>query len=318
VTNGGHGRQADQPQEIPPSGWKDIAKRTAKEVKQDQVPLLGAGVAFYALLSLFPAIIAGVSIYGLVADPATVRDQINRLTEMLSPETAAIIGTQLKQVTSGAGGALGVATVIGILTALWSASSGMKALVTGVNLAYDETESRKFVKLRGLSIVLTLGAMVLMGLALALIVGFPALADRWPTALRWTVGGLRWVLLAALLIGALAVLYRYAPDRDEPRWTWVSWGSGIATLLWILASIGFSIYANSFGNYNKTYGALAGVIILMFWLYLTAVIVLVGAELNTEMELQTAKDTTAGPTRPMGERDAHAADHVAESPAAAT
>jgi len=275
-------------------------------------------VAFYALLSLFPAIIAGVSIYGLVADPATVRDQINRLTEMLSPETAAIIGTQLKQVTSGAGGALGVATVIGILTALWSASSGMKALVTGVNLAYDETESRKFVKLRGLSIVLTLGAMVLMGLALALIVGFPALADSWPTALRWTVGGLRWVLLAALLIGALAVLYRYAPDRDEPRWTWVSWGSGIATLLWILASIGFSIYANSFGNYNKTYGALAGVIILMFWLYLTAVIVLVGAELNTEMELQTAKDTTAGPTRPMGERDAHAADHVAESPAAAT
>jgi len=315
VANGGHGRQADQPQEIPPRGWKDIAKRTAKEVKQDQVPLLGAGVAFYALLSLFPAIIAGVSIYGLVADPATVRDQINRLTEMLSPETAAIIGTQLKQVTSGAGGALGVATVIGILTALWSASSGMKALITGVNLAYDETESRKFVKLRGLSIVLTLGAMVLMGVALALIVGFPALADSWPTALRWTVGGLRWVLLAALLIGALAVLYRYAPDRDEPKWTWVSWGSGIATLLWILASIGFSIYANSFGNYNKTYGALAGVIILMFWLYLTAVIVLVGAELNTEMELQTAKDTTAGPTKPMGERDAHAADHVAESPA---
>ena len=235
---------------------------------------------------------------------------------MLSPETAKIIGTQLTQVTSGAGGALGVATVIGILTALWSASSGMKAMITGVNLAYDESESRKFVKLRGLSIVLTLGAMLLMGVALTLIVGFPALADSWPTALRWTVGGLRWVLLAALLIGALAVLYRYAPDRDEPKWTWVSWGSGIATLLWILASIGFSIYANSFGNYNKTYGALAGVIILMFWLYLTAVIVLVGAELNTEMELQTAKDTTAGPTKPMGDRDAHAADHVAESPAA--
>jgi membrane protein len=316
VANGDHGRQADQPQEIPAKGWKDIAKRTAKEVKQDQVPLLGAGVAFYALLSLFPAIIAGVSIYGLVADPATVRDQINQLTEKLSPETAAIIGTQLKQVTSGAGGALGVATVIGILTALWSASSGMKAMITGVNLAYDESEGRKFVKLRGLAIVLTLGAMVLMGVALTLIVGFPALADSWPTALRWTVGTLRWVLLAALLIGALAVLYRYAPDRDEPKWTWVSWGSGIATLLWILASIGFSIYANSFGNYNKTYGALAGIIILMFWLYLTAVIVLVGAELNTEMELQTAKDTTAGPTKPMGDRDAHAADHVAESPAA--
>jgi len=316
VVNGDHGRGADTPQEIPAKGWKDIAKRTAKEVKQDQVPLLGAGVAFYALLSLFPAIIAGVSIYGLVADPATVQNQIDELTRMLSPSTADLVGEQMKQVTSGAGGALGVATVIGILTALWSASSGMKALITGVNLAYDETESRKFVKLRGLAIVLTLGAMVLMAVALTLIVAFPALADSWPTALRWTVGILRWVLLAALLIAGLAVVYRYAPDRDEPKWGWVSWGSGIATLLWILASIGFSIYANSFGNYNKTYGALAGVIILMFWLYLTAVIVLVGAELNTEMELQTAKDTTAGPTKPMGDRDAHAADHVAESPAA--
>jgi membrane protein len=316
VANGDHGRQADLPQEIPPKGWKDIAKRTLKEVKQDQVPLLGAGVAFYALLSLFPAMIAGISIYGLVADPETVRNQLDKLTEMLSPSTADLIGEQIKQVTSGAGGALGVATVIGILTALWSASSGMKAMITGVNLAYDESEGRKFVKLRGLAVLLTLGAMVLMGVALTLIVGFPALADSWPTALRWTVGTARWVLLAALLIGALAVLYRYAPDRDEPKWTWVSWGSGIATLLWILASIGFSIYANSFGNYNKTYGALAGIIILMFWLYLTAVIVLVGAELNTEMELQTAKDTTAGPTKPMGDRDAHAADHVAESPAA--
>jgi membrane protein len=316
VTDNQHGRQADLPQQIPPRGWKDIAKRTAKEIKQDQVPLLSAGVAFYTLLSLFPAIIAGVSIYGLVADPATVQAQINELTNLLSPETATLVGNQLEQVTSGAGGALGLATVVGILTALWSASSGMKALITGVNLAYDESESRKFVKLRGLALLLTLGAMVVLAVALFLIVGFPALADSWPTALRWVASVLRWVLLAALLVVGLAVLYRYAPDRDEPKWTWASWGSGIATLLWVLASIGFSVYANSFGNYNKTYGALAGVIILMFWLFLTSFVVLVGAELNTEMELQTAKDTTAGATRPMGERDAHAADHVAESPAA--
>jgi uncharacterized BrkB/YihY/UPF0761 family membrane protein len=240
VTDDGRGRAADVPQEIPPRGWLDIAKRTAKEVKADQVPLLAAGVAFYALLSLFPAIIAAVSIYGLVADPTTVQDQIANLTKLLSPETADLVGQQLIQVTSGAGRALGLATMIGILTALWSASSGMKALITGVNLAYDETETRKFVKLRGLALLLTLGAMV-------------------------------------------------------------------------LATVGFSLYANFFGNYNKTYGALAGVIILMFWLFLSAFVVLVGAELNTEMELQTAKDTTAGPTRPMGDRDAHAADHVAES-----
>ena len=316
VANGGRGRQADKPQEIPPRGWKDIAKRTAKEVKQDQVPLLAAGVAFYTLLALFPAIIAGVSIYGLVADPQTVRDQIAKLTEMLSPSTAQLLTEQIKQVTSGAGGALGLATVIGILTALWSASSGMKALITGVNLAYDEGESRKFVKLRGLSILLTLGAMVLLAVAGATIVGFPPIADSLPTVLQWVLGILRFVVLAVLLVLGLAALYRYAPDRDEPKWTWVSWGSGVATVLWILASIGFSIYVNSFGNYNKTYGALAGIIILMFWLYLTAVIVLVGAELNTEMELQTAKDTTKGPQEPMGDRGGHAADHVAESPAA--
>jgi membrane protein len=316
VEDGGQGRQAEVPQEIPPKGWLAIAKRSAKEVKQDQVPLLAAGVAFYFLLALFPAIIAGVSIYGLVADPETVRQQIDKLTQMLSPETATILSQQIRQVTSGAGGALGVATVIGILTALWSASSGMKALITGVNLAYDETETRKFVKLRGLSIVLTLGAMVLLAVAGAAIVGFPPIAGNLPVALQWVVSILRFVLLAVLLILGLAVLYRYAPDRDEPKWTWVSWGSGVATVLWILASIGFSIYVKSFGNYNKTYGALAGIIILMFWLWLTALIVLVGAELNTEMELQTARDTTKGPEEPMGERGGHAADHVAEAPAA--
>ncbi|MFL5793419.1 MAG: YihY/virulence factor BrkB family protein [Actinomycetota bacterium] len=316
VDNGQQGRQAEAPQQIPPRGWMAIAKRTAKEVKADQVPLLGAGVAFYTLLSLFPAIIAGVSIYGLVADPQTVRDQIDKLTRMLSPQTADLVGKQLIEVTSSAGGPLGVATVVGILTALWSASSGMKALVTGVNLAYDETETRKFVKLRGLALLLTLGAMLLLTVAGATIAGFPPIADNLPVALQWVVSILRFVVLAVLLILGLAALYRYAPNRDKPKWTWVSWGSMVATVLWILASIGFSIYVNSFGNYNKTYGALAGIIILMFWLYLTAVIVLVGAELNTEMELQTARDTTKGPEQPMGERGGHAADHVAEAPSA--
>jgi membrane protein len=315
VASDDRGRGADTPQEIPAKGWKDIAKRTLKEVKADQVPLLAAGVAFYVLLALFPAIIAGVSIYGLVADPQTVRDQINQLAQTLSPETAKLIGQQVQQVTSSAGGALGLATVIGILTALWSASSGMKALITGVNLAYDEPEGRKFVKLRGLSILMTLAAMVLLAVALALIVGFPAVPDSWPTVLQWTAAILRFVLLAVLLMAGLAALYRYAPDRDKPKWSWASPGSVVATVLWVLASVGFSIYVNAFGNYNKTYGALAGIIILMFWLYLTVYVVLVGAELNAEMELQTAKDTTAGPEKPLGERDAHAADHVAEAQA---
>jgi membrane protein len=279
------------------------------------VPLLSAGVAFYALLSLFPLVIAAVSIYGLVADPKSVQDQIQNLTKMLSPQTADLVGKQLVEVTNGAGGALGFATVFGILIALWSASSGMKALITGVNLAYDETETRKFAKLRGLAILLTLGAMLLMGVALATIVGYPPIADNLPTVLRWLVAIIRFAILGGLLVVALAVLYRLAPDRDQPKWSWVSWGSVIATVLWVLATIGFAIYANLFSNYNKTYGALAGVIILMFWLFLSAFVVLVGAELNTEMELQTARDTTKGPEEPMGERGGHAADHVAESPA---
>jgi len=242
VATDDRGRGAAAPQEIPAKGWKDIAKRTRKEVKADQVPLLAAGVAFYVLLALFPAIIAGVSIYGLVADPQTVRDQINRLAETLSPETAKLIGQQIQQVTSSAGGALGFATILGILTALWSASSGMKALITGVNLAYDEPEGRKFVKLRGLSILMTLGAMVLLGVALALIVGFPAVPDSWPTVLQWAAAILRFVLLAVLLMAGLAALYRYAPDRDKPRWSWASPGSVVATVLWVLASVGFSVY----------------------------------------------------------------------------
>jgi membrane protein len=272
-------------------------------------------VAFYALLSLFPAIIAAVSIYGLVTnDPETIRRQIDQLTQLLSPETATILGQQIKQITASAGSALGLATVLGIATALWSASSGMKALIAGVNLAYGERESRKFFKLRGLALLLTLGAMVLMGIALALIVAFPAVTSDWPAALRWTASILRWLVLGVLLIAGLAVLYRFAPDRDNPRWSWVSWGSVVATVLWVAASLAFSFYVSAFGNYNKTYGALAGIIILLFWLFLTAFMVLLGAELNTEMELQTAKDTTAGPEQPMGKRQAHAADHVAAAP----
>jgi membrane protein len=314
-TDAGRGRQAEQPQQIPARGWKDIAKRVKDEVKQDQVPLLSAGVAFYAMLSLFPAIIAAVSIYGLVTnDPETIRGQIEQLTKLLSPETATILTQQIEQITASAGGALGLATVLGIATALWSASSGMKALITGINLAYGESESRKFVKLRGLALLLTLGAMLLMGIALVLIVAFPAVTNDWPTALRWTASILRWLVLGVLVVVGLAVLYRFAPDRDNPRWSWVSWGSVVATVLWVLASLGFSFYVSAFGNYNKTYGALAGIVILLFWLFLSAFMVLLGAELNTEMELQTAKDTTAGPEKPMGERQAHAADHVAAAP----
>jgi membrane protein len=309
------GRLAERPGQIPARGWRDILLRVKAGVKRDQVPLLSAGVAFYALLSLFPAIIAIVSVYGLVANPDTVRRQIEQSSKLLPAGTTRIVRDQIAQITGGAGRALSLALVLSILTALWSASSGMKALITGVNMAYGEPQRRGFLKLRGLALLVTLGAMVVATVALALLVGLPAVASHLPTVVRLVLVIGRWPLLAALVAVGLAVLYRLAPDRDQPRWSWLSWGSAAATLLWIVASVGFSFYASHVGNYNRTYGALGGIVILLFWLFLSAFAVLVGAELNAEMELQTTSDTTVGAGRPMGERRAWAADHVAAAPA---
>jgi membrane protein len=312
----GRGRGAESPQEIPAKGWRDILIRVKNEVRDDKVPLLSAGVAFYSMLSLFPAVIALVSIYGLVASPDTVRSQIGKVATVIPAEARKLLTDQLTALTSTPGGKLSLGLAFGIITALWSASSGMKALVTGINVAYDEPESRKFVKLRGLALLLTLGAILTMAVALGVIAVLPVLIDHLLGSVGGTIVGiLRWPFLALLLIVGLAVIYRLAPDRDDAKWRWVSWGSVVATVLWVLGSMAFSFYASHFGNYSKTYGSLGAVIILLFWLYLSAIVVLVGAELNAEMELQTKKDTTHGPDQPMGERDAHAADHVAETPA---
>jgi len=315
---GSRGRAADSPQVIPEQGWRDILTRVKKQVRDDKVPLLSAGVAFYAMLSLFPALIALVSIYGLVAEPDDVRAQVNNLASIIPEGSRTLVTDQLTTLTSTAGSSLSLGVGLGILTALWSASSGMKALITGINVAYDEPESRRFLKLRGLALLLTLGAILTMAIALGVIVVLPVLIDHVFGPIGGTIVGiLRWPFLALLLVVGLAAVYRLAPDRDDPKWQWVSWGSVVATVLWVAGSMGFSVYASHFGNYSKTYGSLGAVIILLFWLFLSAFVVLVGAELNAEMELQTRKDTTRGPDKPMGERDAHAADHVAETPAAA-
>jgi membrane protein len=304
VAEADRGRLAERPRQVPARGWRDILLRVKDGVKRNQVPLLSAGVAFYALLSLFPAIIAIVSVYGLVANPDTVRRQIEQASKLLPPGTTRVVKDQIGQITGGAGKALSLALVLSILTALWSASSGMKALITGVNMAYGEPRRRGFLKLRGLALLLTLGAMVVATVALALLVGLPAVAGHLPTAPRLALVIGRWPLLAALVAVGLAVLYGLAPERDQPRWSWLSWGSAAATLLWVVASVGFSFYASHVGNFNRTYGALGGIVILLFWLFLSAFVVLVGAELNAEMELQTTKDGRASPNvRPDRLRD---------------
>lgn len=314
----GRGRQAETPSEIPMQGWKDIAKRVAAETKSDNVPLLSAGVAFYSLLALFPAVVAMVSIYGLVADPKEVSTQLKSFTKAMPTQAADLIITQVKEVASKPSGALGVSVIIGIVAALWSASSGMKWLLSALSLAYDEKEDRKFVKLRGIALVLTVGATVGLVISLALIAAMPSIARTLGLGSTGALvaGILKWPILLVLVVAGLAILYRYGPNRAAPRWTWVNWGSGIAAIIWIAASAGFAVYAAVAGSFSKSYGSFAAIVVLMLWLYLSVLAVLIGAEINSEMEHQTARDTTTGPDRPLGDRDAVVADQVAPAPPA--
>lgn len=313
---GALGQEAQTPVQIPAGGWWQVIRRAVKESSADHVPMLAGGVAFFAFLAVFPALIAAVTLYGLIADPAEVARQVESLAGALPQETRPLIADQLNSVVSSSDSALGVGLVVSLLAALWSASSGTGNLVQAVNLAYDEDETRGFLKLRALALLLTLGAIVFVLVTLTLVAVVPAVLDALPlgTAGRVIAQVVRWLLLVAVVIGALAVVYRVAPDRDAPRFRWVSVGALVAAVLWLIGSGAFSLYVNNFGSYNKTYGALAGVVVLMLWLYLTSYIVLLGAEINAESERQTRQDTTRGEPRPMGERKAVAADEVAEAP----
>jgi membrane protein len=310
------GREAERPSEIPPRGWFAILRRVKAEVKEDNVTLLAAGVAFYAMLAIFPAIIAVVTVYGMVADPNQVESQVSEFAKGLPSGADALLTEQLGNVVDAGRQALSIGLAISLLAVLWSASSGVQGLVKGLNLVYDEQETRGFLKLRGLSLLLTLGAILVTVVALALIAVFPGVVDGLGLgqAAELAASIARWVVLALLVLVALAVLYRFAPDRANPRWRWVSWGAVVALVLWLLGSVGFSWYVDNFGKYNQTYGALAAVIILLLWLFLSSFAVLFGAELDAEIERQTARDTTTGPDRPLGRRDAEVADTVGESP----
>jgi membrane protein len=310
------GRDAERPGEIPPRGWFAILKRVKAEVKEDNVTLLAAGVAFYGMLAIFPAIIAVVTVYGMVADPAQVQSQVNEFAKGLPAGADQLITEQLNNVVNAGQQALSIGLAISLLAVLWSASGGVQGLVKSLNLVYDEHESRGFVKLRGLSLLLTLGAIVVVIVALTLIAVFPGVVDDLGLGQAGELAAsiARWVVLALVVLTALAVLYRYAPDRANPRWRWVSWGAVVALVVWLLGSVGFSWYVDNFGKYNQTYGALAAVIVLLLWLFLSSFAVLLGAELDAEIERQTARDTTTGPDRPLGERDAEVADTVGETP----
>ncbi|WP_114558201.1 YihY/virulence factor BrkB family protein [Desertihabitans aurantiacus] len=307
------GEQAERPQDIPRQGWFQIAKRGWAEAKTDQVPLLAAGVAFFGFLALFPALAALVGLYGLFADPATITQQLGSFLQGLPAEARTLITDQLTSLSSGGRQGLGLSVIISLLVALWSASGGVSNLITAVNAAYDEDDERNFVKKRGLALLLTLGAIIFLLLVLTLLAVVPPLVEAvfgGSPVIRFLLLAARWVVLVALVMAALAVVYRLAPDRDAPQLKWVSVGAVVATVIWLVASIGFSVYVSTFGSYAKTYGVFAGIIVLLLWLWITSYAVLLGAEINAEAEQQTAKDTTRGPEQPMGDRDAVKADSL--------
>jgi membrane protein len=311
-TEDGRGRQATRPREVPLRGWLDVLKRTRQGIRDTNASIVAAGVAFYAFLALVPALIAVVAIYGLVANPADVKDQITSFTSAAPRDAQRLLSNQLSSITRGAGGGTGIAAAIAIGAALWSASSGAAALNTGLTVVNRENETRGMLKRRLLALALTLFAVVGVLVMLALVVALPSLLDSaGVSGIGRTVLELaRWPLLAFLLLDGLAVIFRYGPQRRRPKWRWISPGAVVAMIVGLVASVGFSIYVSLLGNYNKTYGALGAIIVVLLWLYLMAFAVLFGAALNAELEHQTTRDTTAGDERPMGERGAHVADTI--------
>ena len=308
----GRGREATSPHEIPATGWKDILWRVYEEINNDRILAVAAGVTFYGLLALFPAIAALVSIYGLFAEPATIQDHLNLLSGVLPGGALEVISEQVKRITSKGGGALGFAFFSGLAISLWSANAGMKAVFDALNVAYNEEERRGFIALNLRSLVLTLGMMLFILVAVGAIVVIPILLNLMGLGrvAEWIIWIARWPVLLGAIMLLLAVLYRYGPSRDTAQWRWISAGSIVAAVVWVVASMLFSWYVANFGSYNETYGSLGAVIGFMTWMWLSTTIVLVGAELNAEIEHQTVQDTTEGSRKPLGARGARMADTV--------
>jgi membrane protein len=306
----GRGRDATRPTEIPARGWMDVLRRTATEVSEDRVLMIAAGVTFYGLLALFPALSALVSIYGLVFDPATVQRQVASLAGLLPQGAMDVLGEELTRLTSRPGSSLSLAFAGSLLVSLWSANAGVKSLFEAMNVAYDETEKRGFVRLTLISLAFTLGALLAVAVALGALVVLPLVLDAFGFGtLGQALARIAGVLVLALLLTAgLAALYRWGPSRERARWRWITPGSILTLVVWVIASALFSWYAANLGSYDATYGSLGSVIGFLFWMWISATIVIVGAELNAELEHQTAADTTDGPPEPMGRRGATMAD----------
>jgi membrane protein len=308
------GRDAQSPWSMPLAGWKDVALRTWRESAKDNVGIVAAGVAFYGFLALVPLLGATVLTYGMVAEPQSVIKHMQSLTAVMPADIAELIGGQLMNVVQTSGGKKGLGLLLALAIALWGARNAAGSIITALNIAYEEEEKRGFIKVTLITLAMTAVAVLiaLSAVAAAAVLGYlhTFFPNSSPAALAlWKV--VTYVVLALAATAAVAALYRHGPSRDKPRWTWITPGSALAALGWLLLTLGFGFYVANFGNYNATYGSLGAVVVLLTWMYLSSYVLLFGAEMNSELEHQTARDTTAGASAPMGARGAWAADHVA-------
>ncbi len=313
----GRGRSADTPSDIPASGWpasgwKDIVLRVFRGISEDRILLVAAGVTFYMLLSIFPGIAALISIYGLFADPSTVASQLDTVANLAPGGAIQVLRDEMTRLASRGGTTLGIGFLISLVISLWTANSGVSAIFDALNIVNEEKEERGLVRYYAATLTFTFGAVVFLLLAIALVVLLPVVLSYLPLpgGADLIVKIARWPIVFVLVALALAVLYRYGPSRSQPRWRWITWGSAFAAVAWLAASVLFSWYVANFGSYNKTYGSLGAVVGFMTWIWISIVVVLVGAKLDAEMEHQTARQTTTGEPKPLGMRGAKMADTV--------
>jgi membrane protein len=307
------GKEARHPAQFQWRAWWAILRRVAVNIGVHNLSIVAAGVAFFGVFSIFPAIATLIPLYGLFADPANLRQILDEIEPFLPGPAFDIVRGQVETLLNAPPQALGLASGVALLLTLWSARAGVTALIQGLNIVYRQTESRGLIAQYVLSLVLTLAVLVAAVLALLVVVALPGILQFVTIG---PVASLLATLVPQLVLGfavafIIGALYRYGPDRAHAKTRWISVGALAATVLWVIASLLLAFYVSNFANFNKTYGSLGAIIALLFWLYASAFVVLLGAELDAEMELQTARDTTSGRPKPMGERGAYVADHVA-------
>lgn len=312
-----HGRDATSPTRLPAHAWREILGRVWIKTGTDNISLLAAGIAFYAFLSFVPLLGAMVMTYGLIADPASIPDHMRMIVRVVPKDAAKLILDQIVNLVTTASGKKGLGLAIAMLVSLYGATRASGAIIMALNVVYEQVERRSLIKITILSFVMIVGAVcvAIVGLLAASALALVGKAiDQLGTVGALGISIATWLVAASLASAGIAATYRIAPDRHDAKWRWLSFGSALATILWLIATVGFGFYATTLGNYNATYGSLSAVVVLLMWLWVSAYAILLGAEINAEAERQTSRDSTTGPEKPLGKRGATVADQVAGEP----